>query len=99
VRRTALDQALKRSAGPGEPGFIVDTSCVRLIEALAGGYRFARKGDKGQPTPEKNQHSHPAEAGQYGELGLAGMGAVAGGFIHGAGGGANMETPPPPIFD
>lgn len=98
VRRTALDVVLKRSAGPGEPGFLADRSCLRTIEALAGGYRFARKGDRISPTPEKNQHSHPAEAVQYGVLGLEGMGTVAGGFIHGEAAGATM-TPPAPVFD
>lgn len=98
VRRTAMDVALKRSAGPGEPGLLVDKDCIRLIEALAGGYRFARKGDRVSPTPEKNAHSHPAEAGQYGLLGIDGMGGVAGGFIHGAGSGASLHTPAP-IFE
>ncbi|WP_332772949.1 hypothetical protein [Phenylobacterium sp.] len=98
VRRTALDTVLKWQAGPGEPGFVVDPSCQKIVEALAGGYRFARKGDKISPTPDKNHHSHPAEALQYGVLGLAGMGEVAGGFIHGGAPGPQGESLPPAIL-
>jgi hypothetical protein len=29
MRRTAVDQALKRSAGPGEPGLLVDPVIAR----------------------------------------------------------------------
>lgn len=98
VRRTATDTVLKRTAGPGEPGFLIDRRCERTIEALAGGYRFARRGDKVSALPEKNHHSHPAEANQYGILGLEGMGAVAGGFIHARGPAGDAFTLPPAIL-
>lgn len=87
ARRTALDQVMKRSAGPGEPGFLVDPECIGLIKALAGGYCFARKGQSLSLTPAKTHpHSDIADACQYGVLGMEGIGA-GGGFIHqGAGG-------------
>lgn len=75
ARRTAMDQALKRSGMPGEPGFLIDPRCVGLIKALYGAYHFERKGQKISPTPKKD---HPwsdiAEAGQYGILGMEGLG-------------------------
>jgi hypothetical protein len=93
MRRTAVDQALKRSAGPGEPGLLVDpVNCPHLIEALGGGYRFKKLGDAYSPQPEKNDHSHEAEALQYDLLDSDGMGA-AGGFIpphEGAGDGGGV---------
>lgn len=85
ARRTAVDQVLKRNGLPGEPGFLVGNNCPGLIEALAGGYRFKRTGDKVSETPEKNKHSHVADALQYGILGMEGLG-LGGGFIHEDGG-------------
>lgn len=84
ARRSALDQVLKRTGGPGEPGFLVSgPNCPMLTKALSGAYHFAKKGQgKGtSPTPAK---VHPwcdiAESGQYGVLGMEGLGAaVAGG--------------------
>jgi hypothetical protein len=55
-----------------EPGIIVDPSCVGYIEAMAGGYRFKKTGDAYSPIPEKNDHSHIAEADQYANLGAEG---------------------------
>lgn len=84
VRRTAVDQMLRKACGANEPGFVVSApDCPRLIAALAGEYRFKRNADgKVQPTPEKNQASHVADALQYAVLGLNGVGAVEGRFIH-----------------
>jgi hypothetical protein len=82
VRRTAVDQALRRNCGASEPGLILSGPHMpKTIAAMAGGYRFKRTGDKISPTPEKNDASQPADALQYGTLGLNGVGAVEGRFI------------------
>jgi hypothetical protein len=81
ARRTAVDQVLKRAGLPGEPGFLVGNNCLELATAMAGGYRFRRTGDKTSETPEKNKHSHVADALQYGILGMEGLG-LGGGYIH-----------------
>ena len=82
ARRSALDQALKRSAGPGEPGLLVDPRCAGLIKALSGGYCFRRQGQQLAPTPAKvHPHCDIAEAGQYVVLDLDGIGG-GGGHIH-----------------
>lgn len=84
IRRTAVDQALKRNCGPSEPGLIVSgPDCPKYVAAMAGGYRFKRTGDKLAVTPDKsNGASEPADAGQYALLGLNGIGATEGQFIH-----------------
>lgn len=73
VRRTATDRVLARSVGNGAPGLIVDPACTGYIEAMAGGYRFKKLRDAYAPQPEKNDHSHIAEADQYGTLGGEGL--------------------------
>lgn len=87
VRRGALDQSLKRSGPPGEPGFLVDgTTCPGLVKALAGGYRFDSKKPGQQLTPKKiHPHCDVAESQQYGELWMTGYGGVAAGIIHDGG--------------
>ena len=83
LRRTAVDQALKKNCGPSEPGLVASgPDCPKWIAAMAGGYRFKRTGDKLSPMPEKNDASQPADGGQYGILGLNGIGALEGQFIH-----------------
>lgn len=102
ARRSALDQVLKRSGPPGEPGFVVSgPDCPGLVAALAGGYCFAKRGDKSSETPAKvHPHCDVAEAGQYGVLGMEGLGAaVAGGFIPEAGGHADAGSLPPILQD
>lgn len=95
-RRSAVDQAHKRNAGPAEPGVLIDPiHCPRLIEAWEGGYRFKKLAgqDVYQLTPEKNDHSHEADAAQYVVLASDGLGAAAGGFIpphEGAGDGGGV---------
>jgi len=51
----------------GGPAFVMDRNlCPRLARALSGGYRFAKlKSGQLKPTPEKNSHSHVADALQY----------------------------------
>jgi hypothetical protein len=44
----------------------IDPSCVRLIRALVGGYKYTvTKGDVKRDIPDKNVHSHPADAFTY----------------------------------
>lgn len=81
VRRTSLSQVFQRTVLGGEPGFLIGNNCPGTIEALSGGYRYKRTGDRLSPTPEKNIHSHPAEAAEYLSLGMEGLG-LGGGFIH-----------------
>lgn len=73
VRRQSVISFLQRSLGD-EPGFLIDPSCASLIEAMAGGYQFARLqvgggqtvyADERDGEPLKNTHSHIAEACQY----------------------------------
>lgn len=55
---------MKRTSG-GE-ALQIDPSCVRLIRALTGGYKYTlTKGDVKKEVPDKNQHSHPADAFTY----------------------------------
>lgn len=66
-RIEAGSQVLNRSIG----GIIISKSCMLLCAALAGGYRYKRTMIAGtieetyQSKPEKNEHSHPADAYQY----------------------------------
>lgn len=87
IRRAALSKLLKRQAGPGEEALILDPEfCQDLIAALGGGFSYKKTGNVYSPEPEKNDHSHPAEAGEYGCLGLEGMGALTGGLSPPVGG-------------
>jgi hypothetical protein len=57
----------------GKAGLIVHKRCTKLIKALAGGYnyrRIATGNEKFVDKPDKNMHSHVAEAGQYLLLGM-----------------------------
>lgn len=55
---------MRRTSG-GE-GLQIDPSCIRLIRALQGGYKFTlTKGDVKKEVPDKNLHSHPADAFTY----------------------------------
>ena len=55
---------MRRTSG-GE-GLQIDPSCVRLIRALTGGYKYTlTKGDVKKEVPDKNMHSHPADAFTY----------------------------------
>jgi hypothetical protein len=50
----------------GGPRFLVDPSCKALIKALRGGYRYKIKRDGEMiDSPDKNEHSHIADAHQY----------------------------------
>jgi hypothetical protein len=49
------------------PALIIDPSCVRLIRALVGGYKYTtvKQGDTTRDKPDKNQHSHVADGFTY----------------------------------
>jgi len=51
------------SAGPA---LLIDPSCVKLIRALVSGYKYTvLKGEQRRETPDKNGHSHIADAFTY----------------------------------
>lgn len=64
-RISAVEGLLSRQIDGG-PGMLIDPSCTWLIEALEYGFRF-KKQASGQmsASPEKNHHSHIADALQY----------------------------------
>jgi len=54
----------------GDPLMMIDPSCKWYIEALRSKYRYQKQKMTGKysDSPEKNEWSHIAEAGQYGDL-------------------------------
>jgi len=65
ARVNAVDKFLTRTID-GKPGHLIDPSCVHLIAALRGGYRYKiRQNGEADDKPEKNQYSHIADAHQY----------------------------------
>lgn len=66
ARVNAVDDYLLRQLD-GDSGFLVDPSCSNLRAAMIGGYRYKTKtnGETDTNAPEKNKHSHVAEALQY----------------------------------
>ena len=51
----------------GEPGLLMDPSCVRLINGFIGGYCYPEVATTGifRETPLKNKYSHVHDALQY----------------------------------
>jgi hypothetical protein len=68
IRLEAVRRVLTRLVD-GQPGLIVSPSCVRLRKSLSGGYHFKRLAVSGaarfQDVPDKDEHSHVADALQY----------------------------------
>lgn len=65
ARVNAVDKLLTRTVD-GKPGHLIDPSCVNLITSLRGGYRYKiRQNGEADDKPEKNSHSHIADAHQY----------------------------------
>jgi len=65
ARINAVDKMLTRSVD-GKPAHLIDPSCTHLIAALRGGYRYKiRQNGETDDKPEKNSHSHIADAHQY----------------------------------
>jgi hypothetical protein len=71
VRTGAVEAVLGRMVD-GAPGFLVSPNCGRLIAAMDGGYiyrRLAVSGERYGDAPDKNHHSHIADALQYAIVG------------------------------
>jgi hypothetical protein len=65
ARINAVDKFLTRTVD-GKPGHLIDPSCTHLIASLRGGYRYKiRTNGEVDDKPEKNSHSHIADAHQY----------------------------------
>jgi len=80
ARITAVDNWLTRQVD-GAAAHLIDPGCKALINALRGGYRY-RINTKGETEekPEKNHHSHVADAHEYACL-HADPGAFGGGLL------------------
>ena len=64
----------------GGAGWLIDPGARELINALRGGYRYKlKKSGEMEDSPEKNHHSHIADACQYAALHADG-GAMFGSF-------------------
>jgi len=64
-RIAAVEQLLLRQIDGG-PGVLIGADCPWLADAMEWGYRFKRlPNGQMQATPEKNHHSHMADAMQY----------------------------------
>lgn len=65
ARISAVEKLLSRQIDSG-PGHLIDPAAVELIRALRGGYRYKlKKSGEMDANPEKNSHSHVADAHQY----------------------------------
>ena len=65
TRITAMEFFTTRIT-PSGPALLIDPSCKHLIRAFNTGWRFKAKKDGDTALePEKNKHSHPADAGGY----------------------------------
>lgn len=65
-RLEAVEHYMCRLTDKG-PALLIDPRCKHIIRACQGGYKFitTKNGDKTSEVPDKNQHSHPADALQY----------------------------------
>lgn len=71
IRVNAVSEVLSRMVDGGA-AFLVSPTCRRLIAAMDGGYiyrRLAVTGERYGEVPDKNHHSHIADALQYAVLG------------------------------
>lgn len=65
ARIAAVEKFLARQVDGGA-GHLIDPGCTELIRAMRGGYRYKmKKSGEAEATPEKNHHSHVADAHQY----------------------------------
>lgn len=66
VARIAAVDAFLAKQIDGKAGHLIDPGAKPLILALRGGYRYKiKKNGEAEDTPEKNIHSHIADAHQY----------------------------------
>ena len=64
----AVENLLSGQVDTG-PRHLIDPQCKKLIAALRSGYRYKVKTTgEVEPKPEKNMHSHLADAHQYAAL-------------------------------
>lgn len=71
IRVNAVSELLTRMVD-GAAALLVSPICRRLISAMDGGYIYRRmnvSGERYAEVPDKNHHSHIADACQYGVLG------------------------------
>lgn len=72
LRRESVSGALGRLID-GEPGLLVHPDCATTRRGMAGRYAYKRVQiageDRYHDKPDKNEYSHPCEAGQYLMLG------------------------------
>ena len=81
ARISAVEKFLSRQV-EGGPGHLIDPSAKEIINALRGGYRYKiKKTGEMDDSPEKNHHSHIADAHQYACLHADG-GAMFGGLMN-----------------
>lgn len=68
---------LLSTAYDGEPGYLADPRCARLISGFRGGYHYPRVqasgGMRWHQNPEKNEYSHIHDALQYDAVALKGV--------------------------
>ena len=65
ARIAAVEKLLSRQV-EGRAGHLIDPSATELIRAMRGGYRYKiKKSGEMEASPEKNSHSHIADAHQY----------------------------------
>lgn len=73
LRLGTVDRLLETLLIDGRPAIMFSPSCEGIISALSGGYRFKRMQISGDERyhdrPDKNRHSHIADALQYGLMG------------------------------
>jgi hypothetical protein len=73
LRRDSLEMLFNRNITATKTAIVIDPGCRALIRALESGYKYQRNKDgTHQLMPLKNEHSHVAEALQYGVMGLRG---------------------------
>jgi hypothetical protein len=63
-RIAAVDDYLMRQVD-GDPGLLIDPSCMRLKAAMMGGYRFKKNGDGLEKGGDAGKHSHIGDAISY----------------------------------
>lgn len=68
-RRIMAVERLLAGQVDGAAQYLIDPSCKVLIAGFKSGYKYKRKADgRYEPTPFKDDYSHPHDANQYGDL-------------------------------
>lgn len=66
VARIAAVDSLLTGIVDGKPRMLIDPAANDIVRALRGGYRYKiKKSGEAEDSPEKNSHSHIADALQY----------------------------------